>query len=61
MRTVDSDRVGVLGIPGSMSRIRRTLRHWEESLGPRKIPHVGDVLDSLPRIGTEEASPLKVV
>jgi DNA (cytosine-5)-methyltransferase 1 len=56
MRTVDSDRVGMLGIPASVVRVRGLLGHWEDELGAARIPTVGEVLDGLPAIGTPEAT-----
>jgi len=55
MRTIDSDRDGMLGIPGSVLGIREFLGHWEDELGPERIPNVGEALDGLPAIGTPEA------
>jgi DNA (cytosine-5)-methyltransferase 1 len=52
MLPLDSDRIGMLGVPSSVFKVRERLGHWEGELGPAKIPRVGEVLEGLPRIGT---------
>lgn len=57
-RKIESDPDALLGIPGSLHRIRQSLPYQEEKLGPAPIPCVGDVLGGLPRIGTAAAAAL---
>jgi DNA (cytosine-5)-methyltransferase 1 len=58
MRTIDSDHIGMLGIPASIFRVREALNHWESDLGQARIPDVGAALDALPAIGTTQAARL---
>jgi DNA (cytosine-5)-methyltransferase 1 len=58
MRTLDSDRAGMLGIPASIFHVRELLGHWENDLGPERIPDVETTLGGLPAIGTTEAARL---
>jgi DNA (cytosine-5)-methyltransferase 1 len=55
-KSIKSEPNSMLGISASTYRLKRTLPYWEEKLGPKKIPCVGDVLDGLPVIGSEEAN-----
>jgi site-specific DNA-cytosine methylase len=58
MRTLESDRVGMLGIPASVFPVRERLEHWEDELGSLKIPDVDEALAGLPKIGTSYAAKL---
>jgi DNA (cytosine-5)-methyltransferase 1 len=58
MRTLDSDRIGMLGIPGSIFRVRELLDHWADDLGPQRIPDLGATLDGLPPVGAAKATKL---
>jgi DNA (cytosine-5)-methyltransferase 1 len=55
MRTIDSDRDCMLGIPASVYKFKERLPYWEAELGPQKIPRVGETLQGLPAIGTAKA------
>jgi DNA (cytosine-5)-methyltransferase 1 len=58
LKSIKFDRNSMLGIPASTHKLRRILPYWEEKLGPKKIPCVGDVLDGLPALGRSDANDL---
>ena len=61
MCTIDDDRCGMLGESPGTQRMAKELPFRETQLGSRRIPTVGDILDSLPRLGTAEARRLSHV
>jgi DNA (cytosine-5)-methyltransferase 1 len=55
IRSIDSDRDAMLGVPSSLNAVCNSLPYQEDSLGPGVIPCVRDVLAGLPRLGTPTA------
>jgi DNA (cytosine-5)-methyltransferase 1 len=58
-KMVRSDRISMLGEAPAARRVRDALPFVESKLGPDEIPTVGEVLESLPRIGSKEADEIQ--
>ncbi len=55
MKPLESDWVGMLGEAPATRRLRRELRHVEDTLGTRDIPYLSEALEGLPKMGTTAA------
>ncbi len=60
-RTIDSDRVALLGEPPAARRVRSHLPFVEKELGPLSIPVIADALAGLPDISDPKSAALNHV
>ena len=58
MKSIDRDRVSMLGEAPGAQRIAKILPYRENGLGTRDIPFLSEVLEGLPSIGTRAADRL---